>query len=234
MTAEAEATPADLATLSGGEVRRFVADSRFAERISALPEKAAVPFAALATQSMRHAVPASPVPASAEAPAVLDPVAAARAQGYAEGAEAAMQSARAEAADHLAALERLRLSFARLDAEMAERFRQKLMDMVVALCESCLAPLALDTTALAARVERAVAMFARADDDTLIRLHPADLEALQGLLPEDWACAPDAKLERGALRVETRSRGIEGGGVEDGPEQWRRAIAEALDLGVPG
>jgi flagellar assembly protein FliH len=32
-------------------------------------------------------------------------------------------------------------------------------------------------------------------------------------------------LERGALRVEAAN-----GGVEDGPAQWRQAIAEALAL----
>ena len=34
---------------------------------------------------------------------------------------------------------------------------------------------------------------------------------------------PDATIERGALRIDT-----EDGGVEDGPGQWRQAIAEAL------
>ena len=38
----------------------------------------------------------------------------------------------------------------------------------------------------------------------------------------------DASVERGGLRVET-----EDGGVEDGPEQWRRAIEEALGSCAP-
>ena len=36
---------------------------------------------------------------------------------------------------------------------------------------------------------------------------------------------PDARLERGGLRVETKT-----GGAEDGPGQWRQAIAEAIEL----
>ena len=41
--------------------------------------------------------------------------------------------------------------------------------------------------------------------------------------PEGLAVEPDPALERGSLRFETAS-----GGVEDGPAHWRRAIAEAI------
>jgi len=39
----------------------------------------------------------------------------------------------------------------------------------------------------------------------------------------DWEVLADPSLERGAIRVEGTS-----GGVEDGPATWRKAIAEAL------
>jgi len=74
-------------------------------------------------------------------------------------------------------------------------------------------------------------MFSRADDERLIRLHPEDLALIKPQLPKDWHFFPDPALERGAIRVEARQGGVEGGGVEDGPAQWRRAIAEALDIG---
>jgi len=119
----------------------------------------------------------------------------------------------------------------RLDGELAEQFRQRLIETVTALCESCLAPLALDKDALLRRVERAVAMFNRADDDRLIRLHPEDLAAIRAYLPNDWQVQADPTLARGAIRMESRSGGVETGGAEDGPEQWRRAIIEALDVG---
>ena len=66
-------------------------------------------------------------------------------------------------------------------------------------------------------------MLARADDERLIRLHPDDIALLSPRFAADWQVAPDPALERGALRVETPN-----GGVEDGPDLWRRAIAEAL------
>ena len=110
-----------------------------------------------------------------------------------------------------------------LDEVLAEQLRQRLRDTVAALCESAIAPLALDEEALIHRIERAVALFSRADDERVIRLHPEDIALLSPRFAADWQVVPDPSLERGALRVESQ-----GGGVEDGPELWRRAIAEAL------
>lgn len=152
-----------------------------------------------------------------------DPIALAWAEGYARGADdarAEMASAIAAEAEARAALD---LSFTRLDAEMAEALRQRLQDTVMALCEQTLVPFALDDTALAARVERAVAMLTRADDERVIRLNPDDLTLVSPRLPSEWKIVPDPALERGALRIETET-----GGVEDGPAQWRRALAEAF------
>lgn len=154
---------------------------------------------------------------------IEDPVAVAWAEGYARGIE----QARAEAEAAMSATEEARtaleLSFARLDAEMTETLRQRLQETVMALCEATLVPFALDPSILARRAERAVAMLSRADDERVIRLNPEDLALVSARLPPEWTVAPDAALERGALRVETQS-----GGVEDGPAQWRRALAEAF------
>jgi len=225
---------ADLSALlgkSGG----FQPDARFA----ALPDDAsdALPAArlpaALAAMGRhmgdgvnRHAVAPSPPPDPTP-----DPSAHARAPAYAQGAHDARAAAEQEAeqADTLRA--QLAHTFQRIDGELAEQFRQRLMDTVVALCEATLAPLALDHEALAHRVEKAAAMFARADDERLIRLHPDDLKLIRAQLPKDWHFTPDPALERGAIRVESRHHGVESGGVEDGPAQWRHAIAQALNLG---
>jgi len=124
-----------------------------------------------------------------------------------------------------AARQHFAFSFAKLDAALAEDLRRKLHETVVALSEAALSPLALDAGALARRVEAAVAMFVRADDERVIRLHPDDLTLVAGKLPANWQFVPDPALDRGALRVETAS-----GGIEDGPQQWREAITEALRL----
>lgn len=146
---------------------------------------------------------------------------------WAEGWSAAMAEAEARAAaregEDAAAREGLVLAFARMDRAMEEEMRLRLRDTVAALCESALAPIALDQDALLTRIERAVAMLARADDERVIRLNPEDMRLIAPRLAAEWQVRADPALERGGLRVESAN-----GGVEDGPAQWRRALAEAL------
>jgi flagellar assembly protein FliH len=164
-------------------------------------------------------------PRQDQVPDAPDPVAIAYAEGYAAGVAEATAAAEAEAMVAEAARQHLSFSFSRLDADLAEQLRQKLHETVTALSEAALHPLAVDAAALARRVECAVAMFVRADDERVIRLHPDDLTLIAARLPADWEFVPDTSLERGALRVETST-----GGLEDGPAQWRAAITEALRL----
>lgn len=162
----------------------------------------------------------------AHAPPALepeDPLSAAWADGFAAGAGEARAEAERLDRTEAEAREALSLAFARLDMELAETLRQRLRDTVAALCEAALAPLALDQAALASRIERALALFQRAEDERTIRLHPDDMALISDRMASDWRIVPDPALERGAIRVETDS-----GGVEDGPAQWRQAIAEAL------
>lgn len=156
-------------------------------------------------------------------PQAEDPLAIAYTEGFAAGVDQALAEAQALALAEAEARSGLALSLSRLDVAMAETLRQRLEETVIALCEATLAPLALDRDALAARIERAVAMFTRADDERVIRLNPDDAALLAPDMAADWTLSPDPSLERGALRIETAS-----GGLEDGPEQWRRAIVEAL------
>lgn len=181
-----------------------------------------LPLAALGDSAAFRSDPrfaAGPLPLADPA----DPVAQAWGEGHAAGlAEARAEAAAAREADR-AACRRIELSLARLDAELSEALRSRLLDTVTALCETTLAPMALDREALTRRVAKAVAMLARADDDKLLRLHPADHALIADRLPAGLEVHDDPALERGALRLETPS-----GGVEDGPAHWRRAIAEAL------
>lgn len=170
-------------------------------------------------QSTPEPEPRPPVP-EAEVP---DPIAEAFNQGFAMGHEQASHEAQIHAEAEAAAHDKLSLAFSRLDEARAEELRLRLRDTVSALCETAIAPLAVDPDALLRRIGVAMAMLTRADDERLIRLHPEDLRFVSARLLAEWQVQPDATLERGTLRIETAT-----GGVEDGPANWRRAIAEAL------
>lgn len=152
-----------------------------------------------------------------------DPVADAFNSGFAAGYEQATTEALERAAADAAAQEGLALAFTRLDAVLEEELRLRLRDTVAALCEAAIAPLALDPDALTRRIERAVSMLARADDERVVRLHPEDIKLVSPRLSEEWEVEPDPRLERGTIRIESAN-----GGVEDGPATWRLAISEAL------
>ena len=152
-----------------------------------------------------------------------DPLGEAWAQGFAEGAAQARAEAAGSAAIEDEARVALDLAFTRMDCQMADELRHRLTETILALFDATMLPCALDAELLTMRVERAVAMLARADDERVIRLNPDDLELISPRLPQEWAIGPDAALPRGHLRVETAN-----GGVEDGPAQWRRALVEAL------
>ncbi|MBB3861851.1 flagellar assembly protein FliH [Novosphingobium hassiacum] len=167
--------------------------------------------------------------AAARAPVVVepeepeDPVGNAWAEGYARGMGDAQEAAAQIIAEREAAATKIELSLARLDAAMQADLKDRLRETVEALCEAAIAPAALDPDGLTRRVECAAAMLARVQDERVIRLHPEDLALIAARLPEDWHFEPDATLDRGAVRVEGAT-----GGVEDGPAQWRAAITEAL------
>ena len=183
-----------------GRLPEFARDTRFAALFGA-------PAAALPAEL-------SPEP---------DPVSEAFEHGYREGAAKAAEDARLAEHQRDAARAAIELAFVQLDAGDAARLSERLRQTVLALCEAAVLPLALDPEGLALRVERAVAMLQRAQDERVVRLHPEDLALIGVRLPASLTVEPDPSVERGGLRIETAD-----GGVEDGPSLWRRALSEAF------
>ena len=166
-------------------------------------------------------VPTEPAPQAGQGKS--DPVADAHARGVEEGRAAAMAEIAAQRAEEDAARQAITLAFARFDEDSARALRQRLQETVIALCEDAVLPLALDIEGLARRVEAAAALLQRKTDERVIRLNPSDHALVLPLIDETLTLVPDPTIERGGLRIDT-----DDGGVEDGPGQWRQAIAEAL------
>ena len=148
--------------------------------------------------------------------------------GYEDGQVSARADFEAQLKAERAERSAIELAFARFDADSGRVLRDRMLATVQALCEEAVLPLALDAEGLARRVEAAAAMLQRKQDQRIIHIHPDDLELVRDNLSQNLELVPDGSVERGGLRVET-----DDGGVEDGPQQWRRALAEIFDTCKP-
>lgn len=192
---EAEAPVPWFAALSKGS--GFQADSRFAAVIERPPE---------------------PEPAAETHDAVVADM---LADAEARGREAAL----AEMANEGAARAALKLSFQKLDARLNEQLAQRLAETVAALCETALAPLALDAEALQRRCAAAAALLGDGIAEAKLRLHPDDISLLDPDFAARWTVIPAAEQLRGTVNFDSAE-----GAVRDGPEEWRAAVREALGL----
>lgn len=184
----------------------------------------------------RHFSPADPTanptegwdPFVAEAPSAaagfVDPVAAARDAGYAEGRAAALaevEEARAREAALLEQVSQALAAGAHFDRErMAGHLRQTVLHLVQRMIgESGVAP-----DVLAGRIAAAVDLLADGAESALLRLHPDDVPLVQGKLPATIFPVGDPHVARGSFVIESASTI-----VEDGPEIWLEQLALAID-----
>lgn len=152
-----------------------------------------------------------------------DPDSIAHAESYALGFEDGKAAQALEAVQEAAVLQSIHFRLGQIDDQLRDDLIERLRDAALQICEASLEPLAIDPALLERRVRRALAMLSRADDQPRLFVHPDDLSIVQTFISAELPIAPDPSLERGDIRVEAAS-----GGVEDGPLCWRRALNEAL------
>ena len=145
------------------------------------------------------------------------------AEAWNEGFRTAAAQVREDMAHETAASLQVEQAFTRLADSEAEALAEKLRETVIALCGAVLDGAGIDPDTLSRRIASALALLRRSTDEKVLRLHPDDLELVADRLPRGLETRADLALERGALRIETAA-----GGVEDGPAQWREAIAAAV------
>ena len=158
-------------------------------------------------------------------PPAEDPLDVAFAEGYAKGSQDAAALAEQHAREADAARSRIESAFERLADEQNVELERRLRETILTLCEHTLAPLTTDPDALTRRISNALSLLRRSEDERVVRLHPDDLALVANRLSESIKVEPDAAMARGQLLVETAD-----GGLEDGPDQWRRVLSEALGL----
>jgi flagellar assembly protein FliH len=165
-----------------------------------------------------------PLTAAQDDAGFVDPIAAARAQGYADGLHAAQEEIAADSARNetlLAELAAALKSAGQIDRDvMALQLRKTVMMLVTKLVGET----GISGDLLATRIKTAVDILADAAESALLRVHPDDVVLLEGKLPTAIFPVGDALVTRGTFVLESASTI-----VEDGPDLWLEQLGEAIE-----
>ncbi len=165
-----------------------------------------------------------PMDAAAEPSGFIDPLAAAHADGYAEGLAAAAAAAQAEAERDRAFGTALAAAIGSGDRIDRERVAQQLRQTVMHLVGKLVGEIGVSPELLGARIATASDLLADKSESAMLRVHPDDVALLEGHLPKTIFAVGDATLARGSFVLESASTII-----EDGPELWLEQLTSAID-----
>ncbi|WP_432199739.1 FliH/SctL family protein [Erythrobacter sp. W53] len=144
---------------------------------------------------------------------------AAYAKGFADG----FAEAQAEQSQEVQIGASLRSALGRLD-QIAERaLRQHLAKTVAGLCEQVIEPELINRAALEKRCADQVHAIGENFKGLSLHIHPSDLDLLSEEIQAAMPIRTDPALTRGSLQISGKD-----GAMRDGPDEWRRTIAEAL------
>lgn len=152
-----------------------------------------------------------------------DPIRQAWKSGFEDGVATEKRLAREMQGEDVAALTAFGDQVRQIDAAGMQMLESRIRDAVVALCRQVIDDCPIAPELLATRIQTAVRMLAAGHNEKRVEVSPGDLKLLGGLLPAEWTLTANPDLTRGAIRVMTPE-----GGIEDGPEQWKLALEEAI------
>lgn len=202
------------------------APAGFQEALSFAPWRLA-PDPAISTQPDPDP---EPEPASAPPPGAdsISPEDEAYMRGYAQGHAEAARAGEDALASEQARYRDLRIAFRALDSAAMEALAQDLNATVLALCEQVLGEYAADSEALMVRCQAAARRLGAGPRALTMHLNPATLARIDALSLPGWTIAEDLDVLPGALRLTSAD-----GCVRDGPDDWKRALKEALGAEAP-
>lgn len=154
----------------------------------------------------------------------VDPVAAARTAGHAEGYAAARAEIAADAGRDQALAEALGIALGKGVAFDREALARQLRQTVLLLVGRIVGDVGVSADLLAARIETAADCLADSAESALLRLHPDDVALVEGRLPKTMFAVGDPHVARGSFALESASTI-----VEDGPAHWLDQLAAAVD-----
>lgn len=175
----------------------------------------------------RHYAPADPSanPTEGWDPfASADPIAAARAAGFADGRAAVLAELDAAQGREAALLDQVSNALAKAAHFDRERMAGHLRQTVLHLVAKMVGEVGIAPDVLSARIAAAVDLLADGAESALLRLHPDDVPLVEGKLPASVFPVGDPHVQRGGFVIESASTI-----VEDGPDLWLEQLAQAID-----
>ncbi len=170
-----------------------------------------------------------PLNPQAEPIGFVDPIEAARQQGFAEGVSHGRDLERAVHERDIALLQSLGHALKTSDRMDREQFARQLREAVMTLVTKLVGEVGVSAELLAGRIAAAVDMLADSAESAMLRVHPDDIDLLKDKLPATVFPVADASIERGGFVLESAATI-----VEDSPELWLEQLAQTIDrIAVP-
>jgi flagellar assembly protein FliH len=193
--------------------------------MAALAQTAVQLQAAAAMADTTYSVPAADRGAAGDDDAqnAEDPLRQAWEAGFESGVTMERRLSREASGQDRELLGQLRDEVKQVNADGVKMLESRLREAVLALCRQAIDDYSVSPERLTARIQAAVKMLTTAHNEKTIEVSPGDLDVLRAALPAEWKLVANAELVRGAIRVTTPE-----GGVEDGPDQWKLALEEAI------
>lgn len=162
--------------------------------------------------------------AAAQPEPALDPLLAARAEGFAEGMATAERMAAERGEADAAALAEIAGLLEMMSGFDRDALAGRLRQTVLFLVRRMVGEAGVSAELLTQRIEASVALIADSSELAQLRLNPTDLALIEGHQPARVTLVDDETIGRGGFRIETRMTS-----VEDGPETWLAQLSAALD-----
>ncbi len=165
-----------------------------------------------------------PLDPSPQPSTFIDPIAAARDAGYADGIAAANAAITEAGQRDQALLTGLIDQLNAGDRIDRDRIAQQLRETVLLLVRRVVGEVGVSAELLAGRIEAAAELLADAAESAILRVHPEDVALLEGRLPKTIFPVGDIAIARGSFVLEAASTI-----VEDGPALWLEQLAQAIE-----
>jgi flagellar assembly protein FliH len=168
--------------------------------------------------------PLDPNSGQTESGEFVDPIAAARTAGHAEGFAAGLAQAAAEAGRDRALADAIGEALAKGEHVDRASIARQLRQTVTLLVTRLVGEIGVSGDLLSARIDAAVDMLADSAESVMLRVNPQDVALIEGKLPKTLFAIGDDSIARGGFVLESASTI-----VEDGPAQWLDQLASAID-----